>query len=209
MKNIWNSPIMQKLGTVTNLVILNVLWLICCIPVVTVGAATAALYQTVFQYLTDGSDAVFLPFFQAFRQNFKQATLLWLPLAVLAAVLTVDGFYLFANGHGILLAFVVVAAAFILIVGAHLFPMAARFEMSCKAILKTAFSLTMLHLPSSALMGALNIVPIAMLLFAPAGFMRWLPLWIGLWFSLTAYLNGKMLLKIWKKHLPPTDDGVS
>ena len=79
--------------------------------------------------------------------------------------------------------------------------MAARFEMTAGSLLKTAFSLVILHLPSTLLMAALNVLPVVLMLFAPAGFLRWFLLWICLWFALVAYLNGKMLLKIWSKHL--------
>lgn len=202
MKNLWNSALMQKLGIVTNLVVLNILWLVCCIPVVTAGAATTALYHTVFQYLTHQDDAIFRPFFQAFRQNFKQATFLWLPMLALLTLLIFDGLYIAANGGGILLTVAIVAAVALFLLMTHIFPMAARFRMSIGALLRTAFSLTVLHLPSTLLMAALNVVPVILLLFAPAGFLKWLPLWTGLWFALIAYLNGKLLLKLWEKHLP-------
>ena len=202
MKNLWNSGFMQKLGMVTNLVVLNILWLLCCIPVVTAGAATTALYYTVFQYLTNQDDAIFRPFFRAIRQNFKQATLLWLPMLAFLALLVFDGMYIAANGGGILLTVVIVTAVILMLLLTHIFPMVARFQMTAAALLRTAFSLIMLHLPSTLLMFVLNIAPVMLMLFAPAGFFKWLPLWAGLWFALAALLNGKMLLKIWSKHLP-------
>ena len=79
----WDSPLIQKLALLTNLVALNILWFLCFIPAFTAGAATTALYYTVFQYLAGESDEIFRPFFRSFGQNFKQATLLWLPLLVL------------------------------------------------------------------------------------------------------------------------------
>ena len=201
MRSLWNSQLMQKLGLVTNLVVLNLLWLACCIPVVTAGAATTALYHTVFQYLTHQDDAIFRPFFRAFRQNFKQATFLWLPMLVLLALLVFDGLYVAANGGGILMTAVIVASAVLLLVMMHIFPMVARFRMRAGALLTTALSLTLLHLPITILMTVLSIAPVLILLFAPAGFLKWLPLWTCLWFALIAYLNGKLLLMLWDKHL--------
>jgi len=201
LKNLWNSPLMQKLGMLTNLVVLNLLWLLCCIPVVTAGAATTALYHTVFQYLTHQDEAIFRPFFRAFRQNFKQATLLWLPMLALLALLIFDGLYTAANGGGFLLTVFIVASVVLFLLMTHIFPMAARFRMTAGALLRTAFSLTVLHLPSTLLMAVLNVLPVIVLLFTPAGFLKWLPLWAGLWFALIACLNGKLLLKLWEKHL--------
>ena len=68
----WDSPFSQKLALVGNLIMLNILWIVCSLPIITMGAATTALYYTVFQYQTNGEDAVFRPFFRGFAKNFKQ-----------------------------------------------------------------------------------------------------------------------------------------
>lgn len=86
-----DSRLVRYGTTLTSLIELNLLWLLCCLPVVTAGAATTAVYYTMYRILTGEDDAVLRPYFRAFRQNFKQATLLWLPLLVIAAVLGLDG----------------------------------------------------------------------------------------------------------------------
>lgn len=208
MKSIfnWDSPLIQKLALLTNLVALNILWLLCCIPVFTAGAATTALYYTVFKYLTGESDEVFRPFFRSFGGNFKQATLLWLPLLMLLVLLVFDGLFLIINGGNAVLWIAFIASTWVfLVLHTYLFPLLARFEMKSKALFSTAISLFVLHLPASLLMAAMNLLPVVLMLFAPADFLRWSILWIGLWFSLVAYLNGKLLLKIWSKHIPNQD----
>ena len=50
----WDSPFMQKVSKAGNLILLNILWILCSIPVLTMGAATAALYHVIFQYQTAG-----------------------------------------------------------------------------------------------------------------------------------------------------------
>lgn len=208
MKSIfnWDSPLIQKLALLTNLVALNILWLLCCIPVFTAGAATTALYYTVFKYLAGESDEVFHPFFRSFGGNFKQATLLWLPLLMLLVLLVFDGLFLIINGGNAVLWIAFIASTWVfLVLHTYLFPLLARFEMKSKALFSTAISLFVLHLPASLLMAAMNLLPVVLMLFAPADFLRWSILWIGLWFSLVAYLNGKLLLKIWSKHIPNQD----
>ena len=208
MKSIfnWDSPLIQKLALLTNLVALNILWLLCCIPVFTAGAATTALYYTVLKYLAGESDEVFHPFFRSFGGNFKQATLLWLPLLMLLVLLVFDGLFLIINGGNAVLWIAFIASTWVfLVLHTYLFPLLARFEMKSKALFSTAISLFVLHLPASLLMAAMNLLPVVLMLFAPADFLRWSILWIGLWFSLVAYLNGKLLLKIWSKHIPNQD----
>ena len=63
----WDSPLMKFMMLITNLVCLNVLWLVCCLPVVTAGAATTAMHYVVFQYITKQDDAVLKPFFSCLQ----------------------------------------------------------------------------------------------------------------------------------------------
>ena len=84
----------------------------------------------------------------------------------------------------------------------QLLPQIARFETTIGTAIKNAALLTILHMPSGFLMAALNVLPIVIVLLYPVMFMQWLPLWVCIWFSLVAYINGRMLLKIWKKHMP-------
>ena len=152
----WDSPWVQKLALITNLVMLNILWLICCLPIFTAGAATTALFDTFF-LLTNGGKIL-------------QWVMLMLALMMDVAILT------------------------------YLFPLIARFEMRGKGLLSTALSLFVLHLPASLVMILVNLVPILFFTLSPMAFLRWSILWFGIWFASAAYLNGKILLKIWGKH---------
>ena len=205
MKDIFslNSPWMQRFAMLTNLVMLNLLWLACCLPVFTAGAATAALYHTVFQYHTHADDAVLRPFFRAFRANFRQATLLLLPLLALLAVLVFDLCYLVSHGTGIAVLFALIVAILVILgIMAHLFPLIARFDMGAKALLRTAFSLVMLHLPATLTVIALAFLPAVLLFVLPDLFLRLGAAWAGVWYAAIAYFFGKFLLKVWTKHMP-------
>ena len=209
MKNIlnWNSRWIQWFAMLTNLVMLNILWLVCCIPVFTAGAATTALYHTIFQYHTKQDDAVLKPFFRAFRNNFKQATLLWIVTVLPLGLIVFDVVYLASSGRGTgILFLLIICAVVVLGMQVYLFPLIARFEMNTKALLRTAASLVVLHIPTTLLVLVLNVMPFAVYAYDPMAFLHSGVLWIGVWYSLVAYLNGKMLLKIWKKHMPETPE---
>ena len=198
-----NSPWVQRFAMLTNLVMLNILWLVCCIPIFTAGAATAAMYHTIFQYHSKEDDEVLRPFFRAFRANFKQATLLLLPLLAVLALLVFDMVYLVANGKGIAALFLLIVLGFFVMgIMVHLFPLIARFNMDAKALLRTAFSLVMLHLPATLTVIALTLLPIFLLLFQPALFLRLGVAWAGVWFAAIAYFFGRFLLKVWNRHTP-------
>ena len=209
MKDLFNlnSRVMQGLAMVTNLVALNILWLICCVPIFTAGAATTALYHTIFQYHTHQDDEIFRPFFRAFRANFKQATLLWMLSLLAMGLLAFDLVYLLSWGLGTAVLFLlIVCAVFLLGIQLHLFPLIARFDMNTKPLLRTSASLSILHLPTTLLALILYGLPFAVFAYDPMLFFQIGILWVGIWFSLVAYINGRILLKVWQKHLPPEND---
>ena len=205
MKDLFNlnSVWVQRFAMLTNLVFLNILWLVCCIPVFTAGAATSALYHTVFQYHTNTDDEVLRPFFRAFRANFRQSTLFLLPFLASLVLLAFDMIYLVSHGTGVALLFpLLVIACLLMGMMVHLFPLIARFDMDAKALLRTAFSLTVLHLPATLVVLILTVLPVFLLFLQPSLFLRIGVAWAGIWFSSIAYFFGKFLLKIWDKHTP-------
>ena len=198
-----NSPWVQRFAMLTNLVMLNILWLVCCIPVFTAGAATTALYYTVFQYHTNEDDAVLKPFFRSFRSNFKQSTLLLLPLLAALSLVVFDIIYLVSRGRGTAVIFLLIVAAFFIMgLLVHLFPLIARFDMGAKALLQTSLSLAALHFPATVAVIVLVFLPLILLAFFPSLFLRLGVLWAGVWFSGIFYFFGKFLLKVWEKHTP-------
>lgn len=80
------SPLMTRVGQVALLVVCNLCWLVCSLPVVTMGAATTALYAVLIKRRELGFDAALGVFFRALRQNWRTATALWLPAMALGAV---------------------------------------------------------------------------------------------------------------------------
>lgn len=128
---------------------LNVLWLICSLPVVTVGAATTALYSVTLK-LAEGDDGHLTQrFFRAFRENFRQATVLWLIVLAGGVFLALDGYILYhlrASSTGaaavfwtLLLAVILAAAVAYAIILAYVFPLTASVVNTNLAMLKNSF----------------------------------------------------------------------
>ena len=74
---------------------LNTLWFICCLPIVTIGASTTALYYTSFKIAKDEGSFITTMFFRSFKQNFKQATMIWLIMLVTGLTIGVDAVLLY------------------------------------------------------------------------------------------------------------------
>ena len=154
------------LNRIGDLIILNLLTIICCIPIITIGASMTALYSVTLKMAKNEEGKVVSGFFNAFRENFKQATILWLigggTMVLLAADIYVCRYIGGTPGmimKGSLLALLVFVAMIVM----YLFPVLARFENTTKNTAKNAALFSMSHFFKSLLMLAANLIPIAVL----------------------------------------------
>ena len=85
-----DSPFMRFLTKMADLIILNILYMICCIPIVTIGAASTALYTVSMKAVKNEESYIIRGYFKAFKENFKISTLTWLVALVIGIILTLD-----------------------------------------------------------------------------------------------------------------------
>ena len=85
-----DNPFFIIMGKLGDLVLLNLVWLVCCLPVSTIGASTAALFRVARKMAADEDDRTFADFFHAFRDGWKTATAVWLILLLSGAVSLAD-----------------------------------------------------------------------------------------------------------------------
>ena len=198
-----DSPVMQLLITIGNLIMLNILWLVCCIPVITVGAATTAMYYTMYQYATDGSEAVFKPFFSTFAKEFKRSTLVWLLLLVIGLVFVCDIWFLASvpqfKGLWIVLGFLLFLYCIAL---THSFAILGRFDTNIKTALKSCYLVFIMNFWRSMGVLLLSAAPVLIVIFMPYQVLNTLPLWVGLAFGLIFYLNARLFIKSFE-HVAP------
>ena len=201
-----DSPVMRFLTLVTNLVCLNILWLLCCLPIITAGAATAAMYYVIFQYINKQDDAVVKPFFTAFKDNFRQVTPIWILSFLIGVALVAEIFYLSQGAEGwLILTFVILAIVYLGAIS-YLYPIMARYHAPTRNSVMNCFVLSVRHLPSTLLVVALNVLPLAFYCMETDLFWRTSILWLFGGFALIAYANGRILLSIFKKYEDPEAD---
>ena len=193
-----NSPFMQFVSRFCDLVVLNLVYLLTCLPIFTIGAAPAALYATVFPMDTDREGKLLPTYFRAFGENFKQGTVVFLLLALFGAATYYNMVALAspdaALGYGILI--VAVAIALVLcFVWAWVFPLISRFRNTIPAMLKNALLLAVGNLPRTLFVTVLNVFPWALLIVNLYAFLRLGFLWFSLYFSAAAYYNSRILKK--------------
>lgn len=94
----YDNPVWRFIGKLGDLIILNILWIVCSIPVFTAGASATAVYYVTLKLVRDEDDSTIRSFFRSFKSNFKQATAIWLILLAAGIVLGFD-FWFFVSGQ--------------------------------------------------------------------------------------------------------------
>ena len=206
MKSLFSldSPFGQKLTLLSNLVLLNLLWILCSIPIVTMGAATAAMYHVIFLYITNQDDAVIKPFFKAFAGSLKQATAVWLLHLLCGGMLVAEAFYLAGGASlGLKLVFLAVVLLF-LGVGSYFYHLVGRYQTTGRKALWNSLALALRHPGATLLLALVQAAIGAVLLLSPALAWKSAIFWTLIGFALLAYLFGWVLLRIFVKYDPPT-----
>lgn len=194
MKDFFNmdGPLMSALSKVADLMILNLLFIVCSIPVITMGASFTALSYVTLK-LREGQDGyVARSFFHAFKTNFRQATLTWLIFLAAALVLFLDMFAMrsFTGTLGTVIRISVWLGVLIWCMGfLYVFPLTARFENTVKQTLKNAQILAIANAPKTLAMLVI-VLGSVILTFWNARTIGWGVLaWILIGFALVSYIN--------------------
>ena len=145
----YESRFSQLLLKLSYCCYLNILWFVCSLPIFTIGASTTALYYVSLKIVRDKEGSLTQQFFRSFRENFKQATQLWLIMLGIGLVLAGDAYiltHLRASSAGtpaviwtLLLAVVIAASIAYVIELMYLFPLIASVSNTNSAMLKNAF----------------------------------------------------------------------
>ena len=204
LKSYSDNKVLQVLAAVGDLMLLNVLWLLCCLPVITAGASTTALYYAVFKMVRKEETYPTRMFFHAFRQNLKQGILLTLLLLLVGVLLYVDLNITRSTeiSMGPLLSILLLALLVVFaMVTSYVFPLLAQFENTIRGTLKNALFMSIWHLPYTLLILLLNTLPVLLFFLSPSLFAMSLIVWVLVGVAGAAYLNGRLFVKIFDRYI--------
>lgn len=191
----YDSKFSQVLLKLSAACYLNILWMICSIPIFTIGAATTAVYDVTLRLARDEEPPMTKQFFKAFRANFKQSTVIWMILLVLGIVLGGDGYILYHLRNTmtgtmaiictLALALIIVASILYVIVVLYVFPLIASVENTNMNMLKNSFFIGIHYLFCTILVFAIHF---AMFFVVVAIFTPFIVFGEGLCALLSSYL---------------------
>ena len=180
---------------------LNLLWFLCSLPIVTIGASTTALYYASLKLVREEDSSLTRQFFRSFRENFRQATVLWLILLGVGLFLGADGYILYhlrlsaagplAVMWTLILAVVIAASVVYVIVLLYVFPLLASVCNTNRAMLKNAFLIGTHYLFATILIFAVHF---AMFFVVVAWFTPLIVFGEGLCALISAWLLNSILI---------------
>lgn len=200
MKNIFSqdSTFTRIMGRIGSIVVLNVLFILTSIPVITIGASATALYKVCFEIGTDSENSVIKSYWKAFGSNFRQATVLWLLFLVCGASAIL---YIFmTSGLQSAMRYIAIPFGILLLLfmmcASYAFPLLSQYNNTTKNTLRNAVILCLGYLPKSLLITLIHVIPIIVWLFATHFFMHFVWIWIFFYFSGAGYVNSRLLEKV-------------
>ncbi len=194
-----DSPLVNFLNKVADIMILGILFMVACIPVITAGAALTAAYYMGFKMVKNEETYIIKGFLKAFKENFRQATIIWILVLFLAAVIMMDYRIILYSGIEFV-SWVRIAMVSVTLVAAlglvFVFPLQARFQNTVKHTIKNAFLMALSHLPSAFVLILVYAVPYFILYLVPQIF----PVVFLLGFGGIFYFKSFVLLRVFRKY---------
>lgn len=195
---------------IEDLVVLNVLFVVCCLPVVTAGASTAALYTVLFRMGKKREGYVARNFIKAFKDNFRQATILWLILFGIFCLFAVDlricAMLSGTLAAGLRIVFLVFLFVMICLMS-YAFPLTAYFSNSVWGTLKSAFWMSLGHLPFTISVLVFEALPPALCYWFPQLAWRlFIPVMVLIGFSAVGWACVQVFRVVFRQHEPERKD---
>lgn len=198
-----DSPVMKFLGRIGDIIILNLIFVVTSLPVITIGTALSALYTVAMKMARGEDPSILKEYMKAFRRNMKPATISWLIMAAAGAFIFVD-FRLAGVFNGT--AYTVMRLLLAMIFGVwvltflYLFPYIARFENTVFHSIKNALFLSAAHVPSTVMMLVISVGLIVATLFTSRTFVIGTIAWFFAGFAVVAYTQAFLFVRIFAKY---------
>lgn len=194
-----DSPVMNFISTIVDIIILNLLFVICSIPIVTFGAAYSAKYYVAMKIMRGEDTGTIIPFFKAFARNFKQATTSWMIMLVAIALILLDWRWIIMSGWSttpfIYKFGVIFMSVFVTLMTIAIFPTIARYEMKTGEYFKAALIFVIIRFIPLILV----VVFILASIIACLWYSQWFPLIYAFTSTATTYFLATIFIKQFNK----------
>lgn len=206
----YDNPVWRFIGKFGDLILLNILFVICSIPIFTIGASTTAVYYVTLKLARNDDGYTIRSFFKSFKENFKQSTIIWLILLVVGIILGIDVWF-FAKAFAgsstvrtVMLTIFLAMCILYLAVSTYIFPLQSRFYNTVKRTFFNAFFMSIRHLINTVTIVIVDVAIVAVMLMVPQVMM----LGVLFGFPLLAFVNSYILSPVFAKYIPDDDRDI-
>ena len=207
-----DGPLYRFLEKIGNLIILNLLLVVCSLPIVTIGPALTATYYVCLKMLRNEETGIIKSFFHSFKMNFKQGLILGVCVTVLAVLLMLDIHvltYLISIPEAIAKVLLVITCLLLLvlfIISLYLFAILAQFDSTTPNLLRWSAALAISHFPVTLVSALIAASPILILFFFVDIFVQFgIPIMMLLGFSGVVFLQSYFYVKVFDRYIPKED----
>ncbi len=212
MNNLFNidGPIMKYLSWFADMIILSFLWFICCIPIITIGPSTSALYYVTLKIARKEEEIkISSSFFHAFKCNFKQGVVLNLIFLLVGTVIVLD-YLIMSNVEGI---YGTVSSVCFFVMGVwtlcimlYTYPLQAQFINPIRRTLKNASILSIQKTMNTVIILIVHLIPVSVAIISLEFFVNAIPVWVLLAPAVIAYVCSVRLVKIFDPLIKPAEE---
>ena len=200
-----DNKFFETLEKISNIVILNFLYILFSIPIITIGASTTATYFVAMKIVANEEGYIFRTFIKSFKENFKISTIVWIMIMLVGGVLILD-FHIsnaipnssISNIFKLILTMVSIIIIFNI---TYVFPIICKFDNSIKNTIINAILISIQNLPYTIIMSLLNLIPIISILFFSnyLGYIAFFYIIIG--YAIVSCINSFFLNNILNKYI--------
>ena len=209
--NLFSSGFFRFFSRIADLMLLNILFWVCCLPIVTIGTSISALYSVSLKLIRKTDSHITKDFFHAFRQNLKQGIVIHLILSVATIIIATDLFVIWSIMEysdvykGLFFAMAILALLFFMAT-TYIYPLLAQFKNSIKGYFRNAAILSIKHFSYTILFLLLAILPSAAALLIPGAFGWEILIFLLFGFSGMVYINSIFISPILKMYMEEESD---
>ena len=198
-----NNPLWSTMGKLVDVLVLHFFWVICCLPIVTFGPSTIALYYSMMKTVKDENPHYVKTFFRAFKENLKQGIPLGLIMLIMGSLLTYALVFYIRQGNAteykgmyttlkVMTIFILTIFVFIL---QYVFALAARFENTIIQTIKNAFFMSLKNLGWTIVMIRVFAAPYLIIYFT-----NFVPLFL-IAYGLVVFVDSYILNRIFEPYI--------
>lgn len=194
-----DSPLMNFLNKVADIMILNVMFLLCSIPIITIGASFSAAYYMGYKMVKNEESYIAKGFLKAFKENFRQSTIIWVLVLLVIGILAADYRIILYSGIEFAqwIRISTVTVTLIIAMGVvFVFALQARYTNTVKNTIRNSFLMALSHLPTAFLLIVVYAVPVVIFYFVP----QILPALVLLSMGAVLYFKSFLLLRVFAKY---------